>query len=1405
MFKKLTQHLFRETKSSTYYTDTLIEQSSDSLTTNHRELESQSNGNGINSADGWIKSANELMIQGKTEQAIESFLEAIKLDYQLTKPHQQLAQIYKQQGNLKLSIHHYQQAIKLNNNTSIEDVEVGNQEQETGNSEGLNQKLSGSSKTLVEAVQVYIQQAEGYYKSKRWDKTIAACRKALSIAPQTVEAYKILGNALQKQGKTLEAMGYYAQALEIDPSLAEVHANLGSLYAKEQQWSEAISYYQKAIAIKPNFVGAYRNLAKVWQSMGETQSALSCLFQVLSLEPDKASAQEHLDLGNKLLEYCQYQEGITCYRRAIRLQPDWPPVYQKLADALVTQGEWQEATRYYRKTLQLQKLRTEEKNEDIVSPLKHDGNKLITQQSSPGQLVKAEKKGALVLQASISDSKSNGVNKKIFHAIKRYHKLASLKPDSSNIQVNLGYLYSQIQQWNRAIAHYQQAITLDSKCVKAYINLGKVLAHLGKQEQGIQCWYRAFSISPTSVSASQHLQLGDWLLEGNKLQPAVICYRRAISLQKDVVEAYHRLGEVLVSKGKIDKAITVYSHCLQYNPQDTGSYSRLGQALAQNKQWEKAIAIYRRGIKLDPRSVVSHFGLAEALVQQQQWEAAISHYQTTITLKPGLWRAHYGLGRVYLQLSQWEKAVRAFSQAIELKDSFSWSYNGLGEAWLQLEKWQEAARVFQRVIELNPEFAWSYYNWGIALGNLQDWDGAVHAYRRAMDIQADLPNIELKLVEALRESITLKSQEALKYYHQVIAKDPENIDIYYQALEIQPDDPQLYGQLGDALVRHNQIDQAIDCYQKALVYQPQHPEIIAKLAALQKSDQSNHSLVLAAWDKQFQEQPECAKTYLELGKSLIAQEKLDEAIIWLKIAIDLSPCYAEAHFQLGNALKLNNDLNRAINCYHQALEIEPDNCWYFNGLGDALVARYDLDEAILAYSRAIAIKADYEGFYSNLEEAKQLQSRWLRVCNYTKQILAQEQQVMGIQGTQNPLRILMIAPYPLYPANTGGAIRMFEQLKYFGKHNHVTLVSFIFSEEDYQSEEKLSQYCDFAVMVNLGAPIAPRKVNQPKQIYQWETWNMGKILQELSKISFDVVLFDFIFSTPYQSLFADKLTVLNEHNIESELLKQCAEITEGRDNLEATAEKVEAVKAFLNAKQESKLLAAYENKTWPNFPLRVVCSDDDKLAMDSRCRVGKTIVVRNGIDTRKIVPVANSQARKILFMGTMAYYPNIDAVLYFVESIMPYLREENVPIKLCIAGRDPAPEVQQLATNNPDVEVIANPENMSEVARDCSLTVVPLRLGSGTRIKILHAMAMGLPVISTSKGCEGIEAINGVHFLIRDQPEDFAQAILQVSSDADLRNKLRQNGRQLVEEKYDWQNIFAEFEQEIRATQPKRS
>jgi glycosyltransferase involved in cell wall biosynthesis len=392
------------------------------------------------------------------------------------------------------------------------------------------------------------------------------------------------------------------------------------------------------------------------------------------------------------------------------------------------------------------------------------------------------------------------------------------------------------------------------------------------------------------------------------------------------------------------------------------------------------------------------------------------------------------------------------------------------------------------------------------------------------------------------------------------------------------------------------------------------------------------------------------------------------------------------------------------------------------------------------------------------------------------------------------MKILMLSPFSPYPPNSGGRVRQWELIRYFGQRHDLTVVYNAFTEEDYGMEKSIESFCTKAVAVKHpqkhASPNLSDSQKLPWPVRPFRTTEMLKTLEELRSFNFDAAIIEFIFMSHYHDLLP-VCTILHEHNIESDIFRQYAYLP---NITEAKIFGLRKNRAFWKATW--MLMAEFENKMWQSFPLRITVSEKDKLEMDSRCPYGRTIVIPNGVNTNTVGLIPAGNSRKILFMGTMDYYPNTDAAIYLVKSIMPFIHQKDHNISLCISGRNPPQSVMALASDS-RVEVIANPDSMREVASQCCLTVVPLRLGGGTRLKILDSFAMGLPVVSTSLGCEGLALMEGRHILIRDDAESFADAVLQVISDNILANTLRVNGRRLVEERYDWGMIFRHLEQEM--------
>jgi glycosyltransferase involved in cell wall biosynthesis len=392
------------------------------------------------------------------------------------------------------------------------------------------------------------------------------------------------------------------------------------------------------------------------------------------------------------------------------------------------------------------------------------------------------------------------------------------------------------------------------------------------------------------------------------------------------------------------------------------------------------------------------------------------------------------------------------------------------------------------------------------------------------------------------------------------------------------------------------------------------------------------------------------------------------------------------------------------------------------------------------------------------------------------------------------MKILLLSPFSPYPPNSGGRIRQWELIKYLGMRHQLTLVYNAFTREEYGMQKFIDSHCAGAIAVKhpqkYPSPNSPELLKLPWPVRPYRTAEMLKTLEEMQSFHFDAAIIEFIFMSHYRHLLP-ACTILHEHNIESEIFRQYADLP---NISEAKIFGVKKDRAFWKATW--MLMAQFENYMWRSFPLRITVSEKDRQEMERRCPDGKTLVIPNGVNTHVVSLISKDESRKILFMGTMDYFPNADAAMYLARSIMPCIWKRNPEITLCIAGLHPPQAVMALAADS-RIEVIANPDSMREVASRCCLSVVPLRVGSGTRLKILDSFAMGLPVVSTSLGCEGLALVDGRHILIRDDAGSFADAVLEVISDNILANTLRENGRMLVEEHYDWGMIFGKLEEEL--------
>ena len=732
----------------------------------------------------------------------------------------------------------------------------------------------------LSAAEIYVEQALAYFEQKQWHESIAACKEALRICPDIGEAYKVWGNCLQQSGHSAKAIGIYAKALEVQPDMADIYCNLGSIYAKQQKWQQAIEYYQKSSLINPKNASSYRNLAKVWNKLGENEKAAECFFKALELEPSMISAQNHFDLANNLLEENKLDRAIACYKHCVHLEANYFRAYVQLVDALEKKGQAEEALFYYKKLAQLQakehqpseaQAKSTQQICSFLTPEKSSSSKpqiRLQGHGFPKQILQLQPAKTLAVKEQIA---------KCWQILKQQN--------SAENWLKLGDLCLGDRQWQNAISSYSQAVKIAPKKGKYYIRLGRAWLKINDEVKAYQSLFQGFSLQPKQVTAQNHYSLGNKLLEHNQIEQAIACYRRAITLEPNLIESYWRLGEILINQGNHQGALGCYQQAIKIKPGQVQNYLLLGKTLAKIQQWQHALACYRKAATIEPNNADIYRNLGEILAFEQKYDQSIKAYRQSIAKNPEFWQtyhqlgevlsqqkswheaidafqkaiqrglgglpherlnqeeialnsqadfyqSYHNLGQVHLELKQWSAAAEAFQHSINTKSDFSWSHYGLGSALLEQKQWSAAAEALNKSIELNPDFDWAYHKLGNAYAENKNWDGAVSAYRRALEITPGLPKTESKLNDALHKRAALDMQEVTDYYTKALEQEPDQESSYFKALEVTPNNPEVYAKLAKLYQDKGDLEQAIAFYKIALQIDPDNSQVIVSLEKL---------------------------------------------------------------------------------------------------------------------------------------------------------------------------------------------------------------------------------------------------------------------------------------------------------------------------------------------------------------------------------------------------------------------------------------------------------------------------------------------------------------------------------------------------------------------------------------------
>lgn len=386
------------------------------------------------------------------------------------------------------------------------------------------------------------------------------------------------------------------------------------------------------------------------------------------------------------------------------------------------------------------------------------------------------------------------------------------------------------------------------------------------------------------------------------------------------------------------------------------------------------------------------------------------------------------------------------------------------------------------------------------------------------------------------------------------------------------------------------------------------------------------------------------------------------------------------------------------------------------------------------------------------------------------------------------MKVLLLTQVLPYPPDSGPKVKTWNLLKWLADEGHeVTLVSFVRGES--ARELDAVRRCCAAVhgvpmrrgwLRDLGFVLDSVITREPFLMRRDRRRAMSRLVVRLAREqAFDVVHADQLNMAQYARLIPGAVTVLDAHNALWLLYRRFAE----------TLPRGLRRRLF---ERESRLLRAYEGEMGRTATAVLAVSQADRAALEEVIGDAVAItVVPIAVDPQELrVVTRRPPADRIVHIGTMYWPPNVDAVRWFLREVYPRIRAARPSVGFDVLGARPPQRMLAEAAGQPDVRIAGYVDDPTPYLERAGVLVVPLRAGSGMRVKILTALAQGVPVVSTTVGCEGIDVEAGTHLLVADSPAEFADATLRVLGDPALAETLGRNGRHLIETRYDYRRVY---------------
>ncbi|MDA1263486.1 MAG: TIGR03087 family PEP-CTERM/XrtA system glycosyltransferase [Planctomycetota bacterium] len=379
------------------------------------------------------------------------------------------------------------------------------------------------------------------------------------------------------------------------------------------------------------------------------------------------------------------------------------------------------------------------------------------------------------------------------------------------------------------------------------------------------------------------------------------------------------------------------------------------------------------------------------------------------------------------------------------------------------------------------------------------------------------------------------------------------------------------------------------------------------------------------------------------------------------------------------------------------------------------------------------------------------------------------------------MKLLFLSQRVPYPPNRGDKITTWQLVDRFRKAHDVTVIAFAHDEADVRAARELRGMGVDTVPIPLN--LKARKLLALPLLATSKPLTLGVFGSKQLKAEVDARIAGADFAYAYSSSMG---AFLAQHD--TPWIMHFAELDS--DKWRQYAERTSWPMSWIY-KREAKQLLAFETHIAGRTATNVFCTPLEEKIFQEHVPGKPSLVVRNGVDLEYFSPAGNAPEHgHLVFTGVMDYLPNIDGCQWFVDEILPRIRESVPETTFTIVGSRPTSEVDKLA-ETAGVSVTGFVDDTRDYLRRAAVSVAPLRIARGIQNKVLEALAMGLPVVGTTSATQGVEGEPERDYLVRDEAEAFADEVVRLLQDRVAADTLARAGRALVEERYAWSAVLA--------------